>query len=205
MVSCKICGLKDIESINAAVSNGADYIGFIFYPPSPRNIPPEDAAKLAARVEGEVSTVAVFVDPSDSDIDSVLKHFIPSYLQLHGSETPERVSEIKEKYNIPIIKALPIEFISDMAVSEEYKNLVEIFLFDAKNAGSGESFSWKILKNKIFSIPYMLAGGINSDNAKEAIEVAGAKIIDVSSGVESERGVKDPVKIKEFLKIVKKL
>lgn len=206
-IEVKVCGIKSIGAANAAVNYGAKYIGFIFYPESPRYLDYGLAARISGEIPESVSQVTVHVDPNDNEIQDMLKYFKPHYLQLHGSETTDRVKEIKEKFRIGIIKAITVRSKNDVESAKEYEDVADMLLFDAKSTkskipgGNGVRFDWSLLKHADFKLPWFLSGGINLSNLGEAISVTGAKKIDVSSSLEKERGVKDPRLIKEFLKL----
>jgi phosphoribosylanthranilate isomerase len=202
----KICGVKDETAVKAAVEYGAAYIGFNFYPPSPRYVNPETAAALAPLVTGKTRKVALFVDPDDETLNNVLKIFPAEIIQLHGSETPARVAEIKARYKKLVIKAFPVRTVEDMEEIIPYEADADWFLFDAHPpdgaelpGGNAATFDWTILKSHPINTPWFLAGGLTVENIKEAIEKSGARRIDVASGVESARGQKDPALIRTFL------
>ncbi len=201
----KICGLKNEESVKAAIEGGASFIGFVFFPESPRYIEIEEAAHLSHLIPDTTEIVGLFVEASDEDIQKVLSRVPLTLLQLHGLESPERVSEIKEKFKIPIIKALPISEPSDLEYVDSYKTVADWLLFDTKlsdgsSGGAGVSFDWSLLSNVRTMIPWFLAGGLTPENIGSAIEILNPPAVDVSSGVESVRGVKNPNKIRIFLK-----
>ncbi|HEU5046504.1 MAG TPA: phosphoribosylanthranilate isomerase [Rickettsiales bacterium] len=200
----KICGLKTREAIEAA--NAGDYLGFIFYPPSPRYIAPEDAGKLKQYAQRK--TVAVTVNPNDNLLDAICSQFAPDYIQLHGSESPQRVAEIKAHFGLPVIKAFNIQTPEDFSSVAAYEQTADMLLFDAKSpkglhGGTGTAFDWKMLAGRVFTKPYFLSGGIHAGNAEEALRISGARILDISSGVETAPGVKSPEKIAEFIRKVK--
>lgn len=208
-VQVKICGLTDKNSVNAAVDNGANYLGFVFFSASPRNITPEKAEKISSSVPTGVKKVALIVDETDDKIERILEEFTPDYFQLHGNEAPERLSEIKNKYNIPLIKAIPVRSSDDVAKSGNYLKVADMLLFDSKSSddslpgGKGLSFNWHLLQDREFTLPWLLAGGLNVNNIKEAVDITGAKIVDVSSSVEIMPGKKDINLIKCFLEAAK--
>lgn len=213
-VKAKICGLKDEQNINAAIENGADYLGFVFYPKSPRNISIEEARDLATIIKDDATKIAVVVDPDDELLGQIKGSLGPDYFQLHGDESVERVKEIKEKFNIKVIKAIKVNEEADIDRVHLYQAEVEMLLFDRGKSdnmpgslpgGTGMAFNWELLAGQDFQVPWMLSGGLNSGNVKEAIEITGAKIVDVSSGVEITPGEKSPELIKEFLDKVKSI
>jgi phosphoribosylanthranilate isomerase len=205
----KICGLKTKEEVKAAVAYGADYIGFVFFHKSPRNVSAKQAQKLTKDIENKAKTVAVVVDASDADLDAMLKDFKPDYVQCHGSETGKRIIEIKQKYAVKVIKAIAIRSSDDVAKAMDYANVADMILFDAKvptsplPGGNGVSFDWTLLCGREFNVPWFLSGGLNIQNVSEAIKISGAKMVDVSSSVESEPGVKDIQLVHEFIKRAK--
>ena len=207
-VQTKICGIKTPEALRAAVDVGARFIGFVFYPPSPRYVEVDTAKELALMLPTGVRSVGLFVDPSDDELDAVLGRVQLDMIQLHGKETPLRVSEIKSKYVMPIIKAFPVREASDVDEVQDYKD-ADWLLFDAKPSdpnmpgGTGHCFDWSLLEGREFEKKWMLSGGLNTDNVGEALTVLSPMAVDVSSGVESVRGVKDAVKIKSFIAAVK--
>lgn len=207
----KICGLKTEEALDAAISGGASHAGFIFFPASPRNVEPARAGELArrARMHG-VKTVAVTVDADDRLISEIVEKMQPDILQLHGSETPERVAEVKARFGRPVIKALPVREKADLERISGYRGVADRFLFDAKPAegarrpgGNGVPFDWSMLNGIDPDIKYMLSGGLNADNIAAALEVLHPDGIDISSGVESAPGVKDVALIEEFFRSVR--
>ncbi|MEX1036180.1 MAG: phosphoribosylanthranilate isomerase [Sneathiella sp.] len=213
-VAAKICGLTDAAAVSAAVDNGAAYVGFVFYPPSPRNVSPEQAAELAANVPKTVRKVGLFVDPADELIQDVLDALSLDLIQLHGSETPERVRNIRGKFGLPVMKAIKIGEKSSVADGYSYYNVADMILFDAQErkemenalpGGNGVVFDWLKIADIELSVPYMLAGGLTADNVAQAVRFTGAMIVDVSSGVESSPGKKDPEKIAAFIKAVKEI
>lgn len=215
-IEIKICGLSNRESIDAAIRGGATHIGMIFFDKSPRNVTLEQARILSEHASDMVKKVAVTVDANDEELEQIVHHMAPNALQLHGSETPQRVSELSNRFNLPVIKAISVRSAKDIKKMTDYSQSARRILFDAKppkNAklpgGNGVSFDWKILKkskllkdNGSFAKPYMLSGGLDGKNVVEALEISGAKAIDISSGVESLPGVKDLEKIQKFLAVV---
>lgn len=194
----KICGLKTSEAVEKAVARGASHIGFIFFEKSPRNIEPDIAGKLADAVRGRAKIVAVTVNADNDDLDEIIALLKPDILQLHGTETPERVLNVKAIYGLPVMKALSIREADDLIRVEPYIGIADRFVFDAKPpkgsdlpGGNGVSFDWSLLAGLDADIDYMLSGGLNKDNVAEALSRTGARGIDLSSGVESAPGVKD--------------
>jgi len=201
----KICGLKTQEAIERVIARGATHVGFIFFPKSPRHIDPEVAAELAEPVRGRARIVAVTVDASDEDLDDIVHLLKPDILQMHGSETPERVLQVKALYGLPVMKAFSVRDASDLDRIDPYLGVADRFLFDAKApagselpGGNGVSFDWKIMASLDESVDYMLSGGLNKDNVGLALASTRARGLDVSSGVESAPGVKDTAMIDAF-------
>ena len=206
-VSVKICGLNDEKAIQAVIAAKADYAGFVYFPASPRHVTFERAATLKLLLPPSIASVSVLVDPDDAllaQAQSVLK---PDYVQLHGKETPERVQDIKKNFpDMKIIKAVSVRSGDDVAQALRYADVADMLMFDAKPpanmlpGGNALSFDWALLKGREFPLPWFLSGGLNSENVAEAIRISGAKMVDVSSGVESAPGVKDAALIKAFVK-----
>lgn len=190
----KICGLSTKEAIETAQDNGADFLGFVFFDRSPRNIKPTKAAELAPFAK--LPKVAVTVNASDEFIDSIVKNLKPEYIQLHGTETLARAKEIKEKFGVKIIKATTPDKVDE-------NPLYDFLMIDSPGGGTGKQFDYANFKAPVQ--PWFLSGGLNSANIREAVQATGAKFVDISSGVESVRGVKDINKIAEFLKTAKSL
>ncbi len=205
----KICGITTPDALKTAVEHGARFIGFVFYPKSPRNIAPADAAELVRMLPAGVRAVGLFVDPSDDTLTEILGAVPLDMIQLHGSETPKRVAAIKEKFQIPLIKALNIATEADIEKAHTYTESVEWFIFDSSppNAnlpgGTGEVFDWNLLSGKKFEKPWMLSGGLNETNVQQALQTLSPDGVDVSSGVESAKGIKDTQRIVKFIKAVK--
>lgn len=208
-VEVKICGLNSPEAVRAAAT--ADYAGFVFYGRSPRNLTPERAAELAAALPPTVKKVALLVDADDAFIQDVVKTFKPDMLQLHGKETPARVAELKRLFGLPVMKAIAVREAADIAAAEAYAGVADRLLFDAKPperpgalpGGNAASFDWTLLAGKRFALPWMLSGGLTAGNVADAVRIAGAPAVDVSSGVEDRPGLKNPSKIKWFIDIIR--
>ena len=203
----KICGLSTPDALDVALDAGADMVGFIFFPPSPRNVSLETARALGSRVQGRARKVAVTVDADDTLLASIIEALKPDMLQLHGHETPQRVAAVRESFGLPVMKALPIEAKSDLLVIGSYTSAADRLLFDAwpprdatRPGGLGQPFDWHLLDDLNLSIPFMLSGGLNPDNVSEALRITRAGGVDVVSGVESAPGVKDPEKIRAFIR-----
>jgi phosphoribosylanthranilate isomerase len=202
----KICGLKTEAALEAALAGGADYVGLVFFPPSPRNIPPEVARPLAIKARGRARIVALMVDPDDALLDAVMAAVDPDLLQLHGEESPERVAEVRRRWAKPVMKAIKVETARDAEAALSYKGVADVILFDARPpkgsplpGGNGAPFDWRALAGVKDEVAYMLSGGLTPDNVDAAIQVTGARIVDVSSGVELQPGEKDPALIRRFL------
>ncbi len=204
----KICGISTPETLTVALENGADFIGLVFYPPSPRHVELEVARYLANFVPKHVQTIGLFVNPDNETLKQTLCAVPLDMIQLHGNETPERIDEIKAKFNLPIIKAISIATALDLELAKQYEDIAEWLLFDAKGdklpGGNGISFDWSILKEYDGAKPWMLAGGLTPQNVTQALNILSPNAVDVSSGVENAPGQKDPAKIYSFLRAVKK-
>ena len=209
----KICGVSTPEAVRAAVEGGAAYLGFMFFPKSPRNIAPDAAGRLVppARAKG-VKIVAVAVDPSDNEIEAILAGLAPDLIQLHGKESPARVREIAQRTGRGIIKVMAVSEASDIDAARTYEPLVEHLMFETRPpkdadrpGGLGVTFDWTLLKGCRFERPWMLAGGLNPWNVADAVAASGAPILDVSSGVERGPGLKDPALITAFLDAVRRV
>jgi phosphoribosylanthranilate isomerase len=206
-IRVKICGLRTGADVAAAASAGASYVGFVFYPKSPRNVSFQEAAALAVDVPMGVAKVALVVNADDAFLDDLTAAVPLDMLQLHGSETPTRVAEVKARYGLPVMKAVGIADASDLAQIDAYAAVADQLLIDAKppkNAdlpgGNGLAFDWTLLAGrKYWTVPWMLAGGLTADNVAEAVRLTGATQVDVSSGVEGLVGVKDAGLISAFL------
>jgi len=206
----KICGLREPEHVDAAVEAGAGLTGFVFFPPSPRNLSIAEAAALTARVPAGVCKVALSVDAGDDFLADIVKNAGIGTLQLHGSESVARVSQIKKAFGLPVIKALPISSAEDIAAARAYEDHADLLLFDAKPpkdatrpGGNAESFDWMLLQGLSFRVPWLLAGGLDASNVAEALNITGAPMVDVSSGVEDAPGQKSSRKIRDFIAAVK--
>ena len=205
MIRIKICGITDRAAMRAAVNAGAAYVGLNFFPPSPRYVAAEAVADLTADVPPGVAKVGLVVDESDDALDAIVSAAPLDMIQLHGKETPERVAQIKARYGLPVIKAVGVREMSDLAAVERYATVADMLLIDAKApkdsvlpGGNGVTFDWTILQGRRWPVPWMLAGGLTPQNVAEAIEVTGARQIDLASGVESAPGIKDPSLIRAF-------
>jgi phosphoribosylanthranilate isomerase len=206
----KICGLRTQAALEAALVGGADYVGLVFFPPSPRNVAPAAAKTLADQARGRAKIVALMVDPDDALIDTVMASAAPDLLQLHGEETPERSADIRRRWGRPVMKAIKVETAQDARAALGYRDAADLILFDARAptdstrpGGNGAPFDWRTLLGVKDQVAFMLSGGLTPDNVAEAIRVTGAAIVDVSSGVESSPGEKDPELIRRFLRTAK--
>ncbi|RDD68452.1 phosphoribosylanthranilate isomerase [Paracoccus versutus] len=205
-VSVKICGLTEAAGLAAAVEAGARYVGFVFFPKSPRHVTPEAAAELAAQVPLGVAKVGLFVDPDDAALEAVLARVPLDLIQLHGTETPARVAEVKARSGLPVMKAVGIADPQDLDQLWDYGLVADMLLIDAKPpkdaplpGGNGLTFDWRLLAGRQILKPWLLAGGLTPENVAEAIRLTRAPGIDVSSGVESAPGIKDPQRIRSFI------
>jgi phosphoribosylanthranilate isomerase len=214
-VVAKICGIRTKEALDAAIAGRARYVGFVCYPPSPRHIEFHDLEELVADVPAHVIRVGLFVDPSDDTLGEYTEEAALDMLQLAGDETPRRIGKIKEATGLPVMKQVRVASRADVeAAIETYAGSVDRMLFDAAPApdavgalpgGNGVAFDWRALQGVTVPMPWMLSGGLAADNVAEAVSVTAAKAVDVSSGVESSRGVKSPDMIRAFLSAVAKL
>jgi len=209
-IDVKICGITDEEAMEAAVDAGADYVGLVFFPPSPRSVTPARAAELAQFLPDGIAKVGLFVDAEPSWLDQVLAEVRLDLLQFHGHESPERLEAVRLEYGLPVMKSVPVAEAADLALAEPYLAVADRLLFDAKApagakvpGGNAVAFDWSILAGRRFALPWMLAGGLDAGNVGEALRVTGAPAVDVSSGVESAPGIKDPAKIHAFVKAAK--
>jgi len=206
-VAAKICGLSTEAAVTAAVAGGAAYLGFVFYPPSPRAVTAERAARLCAAVPSEVGRVGLFVDADDDAIAAVLAAAAIDIMQFHGSESPERVADAKTRFGRPVMKSIAIAGPEDVLAAARYEEVADLLLFDAKPprspealpGGNGLAFDWALIAGRSWRRPWMLSGGLTPELLPEAVRISGAAAVDVSSGVESRPGKKDLDKIAAFL------
>lgn len=208
-VKAKICGISTPETMQAALDAGARWVGLVFFPKSPRNVSIATAAELSRMVGTGTRVVGLFVDPSDELLADVTGQVPLDLIQLHGSETPERVAAIRARFNLPVMKALKVGDTADLDAAMAYEPVVDMLLFDAKPprgailpGGNGVAFDWSLLTGRVWSKPWMLSGGLDPANAAEAIRATGARAVDVSSGVEEAPGRKSPDLIRAFLEAV---
>jgi len=206
-LTVKICGLRTPEAIDVALESGADEVGFVFFPPSPRHLGLSEARTLGEYVRGRGRKVALTVDANDDTLSDIIAALKPDVLQLHGKETPERVAVVRSRFRLPVMKALPVATRADLSPVRVYANVADRLLFDARApqeatrpGGLGKAFDWTLLKGINPGVPFMLSGGLDASNVAKAIRITGAPGVDVSSGVERAPGEKDPDKIRAFIK-----
>ncbi len=205
-IAIKFCGLSRPEDVVAAAKAGARYVGFVFFAKSPRNVSVEQARALALEVPMGIAKVALVVNADNATLDAITAHVPLDMLQLHGSETPDRVAEIRARYGLPVMKAVGVADAADLAAIDAYSEVADQLLIDAKPpkdadlpGGNGLAFDWQLLAGrKYWTVPWMLAGGLTPDNVADAVRLTGAKQVDVSSGVEASPGVKDADRIAAF-------
>lgn len=203
----KICGLSTRETLQTALDAGADMVGFVFFPPSPRHISLAAGRDLGRQVNGRALKVALTVDADDATLDNIMDALSPDIFQLHGTESVARLRDIKQRFSRPVMKAVPVATAADLAVLPGYAASADRILFDARApkdatrpGGLGAPFDWHLLENLDLKVPYMVSGGLHADNVTEALRVTRAGGVDVSSGVESTPGVKDPDMIEAFIR-----
>jgi len=207
MTAVKICGLSTPETVDACVAAGAAYVGFVFYPPSPRSVSPEIAQTLARRLPTGVRSVGLMVTPSDDELRDIVATVPLDVIQLHGNETPERVREIRNTVSMPVMKAVRIADSDDVDSAMAYVGVCDMLLFDARApdnvvalpGGNGLTFDWSLIKGRQWPLPWLLSGGLTPETVAEAISATGAPGVDVSSGVEDRPGVKSVEKIEKFI------
>jgi phosphoribosylanthranilate isomerase len=209
-VQVKICGLNDPAAVAAAVEGGADFVGVVFFAKSPRAVTPERAAELLDAVPRRIKRVGLFVEPDDRLLDQVLKRVRLDLLQLHGKETPERVEAVRAGWGLPVMKAIGISTAGDFDLAKTYLDAADRLMFDAKPppqatrpGGNANPFDWSLLAGRKWSLPWTLAGGLTQANVAAAILASGARAVDVSSGVEAAPGIKDPDKVRAFIRAAK--
>ena len=203
----KICGLSTPETLEVALDAGADMVGFVFFPPSPRHVSLETGRDLGRQVKRRALKVALTVDADDATLDNIMDALSPDIFQLHGKESVARLRDIKQRFGRPVMKAVPVASAADLAVLPGYAAVADRILFDARApkdatrpGGLGEPFDWHLLENLDLELPYMVSGGLHIDNVAEALRVTRADGVDVSSGIESAPGVKEPELIKAFIR-----
>jgi phosphoribosylanthranilate isomerase len=211
-VLVKICGLKTPETLDVALEAGADMVGFVFFPPSPRHVGLAAAAELGRRVGDRARKVALIVDADDVLLKSITDALRPDLLQLHGAETPARVQAIKARFGLPVMKAIAVEARADLAAVKLYDTVADRLLFDARApreatrpGGLGKPFDWHLLEELDLAVPYMLSGGLDPDNVAAALRITSAPGVDVSSGVERAPGEKDHDKIRAFIRAARRV
>ena len=205
-IRVKICGITDIADMDTCLRHGVHYAGLMFFEKSPRFLDLNLARKLSLHAGDQIKKVGVTVNLDNQTIDKILAKVPLDFIQLHGHETPERVQEIKTRYNLPVIKAIGVSKKSDLESILLFKDVADQLLIDAKSlsssvlpGGNGLNFDWNLLKNFKFECPWLLAGGLTSENVKKAIKLTGANQLDLSSGVEKTPGQKDEEKISLFM------
>ena len=205
-IEVKICGLTDAAAVKAVVEGGAAMCGFVFFPASPRNLTPKEAAELTKGVPEGVIRVGLTVDADDALLAEIALVAKVDMLQLHGAETLARTNEVRERFGLPVIKVLAVQGPDDLAAAKAYQGVADRLMFDAKPpedasrpGGNARTFNWRVLKNQTFALPWLLAGGLTAENLAEAVKTSGAVAVDVSSGVENAPGVKNVDKIRAFL------
>ena len=209
-IQVKICGITSADAADAAMRAGADFVGLNFHPRSPRNVQPEQAVSLAARVRGRCRLAVLLADARDEDIAAAVAAARPDFIQLHGGETPERIAAVRLRFALPVMKAIAIADAGDFAGVSAFEKVADMLLFDAKappNAsrpgGHGAAFDWQLLRGRAFARPWLLAGGLTAENVGRAIRAADAPGVDVSSGVETSPGIKSADMIRDFVSAVR--
>lgn len=205
-VLVKICGLTRMADIEASVQVGASYLGFVFFPKSPRHLELDQARALALSVPPGICRVGLVVDADDVALDRLLEIVPVDMLQLHGHESPDRVADIRARLRLPVMKAVGVADASDLPQLDQYAKVADQLLVDAKPprgadlpGGNGLSFDWRLIAGRRWSVPWMLAGGLRPDNVADAVRLTGARQVDVSSGVEVAPGLKDPAQVAAFI------
>jgi phosphoribosylanthranilate isomerase len=203
----KICGLSTRETLDAALAAGADMVGFVFFPPSPRHLSLETARELGRQAKGRALKAALTVDADDVTFENIIETLRPDLLQLHGHESVARIRDLKSRFGLPVMKAIPVATLADLASLAGYAAVCDRILFDARApkgatrpGGLGATFDWHLLENLDLRLPFMLSGGLNADNVAEAVRITRAGGVDVSSGVERAPGVKDGDLIRDFVR-----
>ena len=203
----KICGLSTEDTLDVALEAGADLVGFVFFPPSPRHLGYDAVRELGSRVKNRAGKVALTVDADDATFAAVVEALDPDMFQFHGKEPPARVADVKRRFGRPVMKSIAVETRADLAAVQTYATTADRLLFDARApreatrpGGLGKPFDWRLLENLDLGIPFMLSGGLDAGNVAEALRVTRAPCVDVSSGVERAPGEKDPAKIRAFVR-----
>jgi len=201
----KLCGFTKEDQLLAAIEAKCDFIGFVFYDKSPRRVSVDDAFYLAKKIPKEIAKVAVLVDPTFDFLEKISAKILPDFFQFHGAEDVNFLKEVRKKFpQIKIIKAFRINNANDLELVKKFEDVADLFLFDGANPGSGKSFNWEILKNFSSKKNWFLSGGLNFDNIDSALEITGAKMIDISSGIEEIRGEKSTKLIHELMTKIRK-
>lgn len=207
-IAIKICGLNDAAAVAAAIEGRADFVGFVFFPASPRFVEPETAARLGAPVPQPIVKVGLVVDADNATLGRIVARAKVDMLQLHGAESPARAAEIRARFGLPVMKAILVETAADVDKARDFEPAVDRLMFDARApkdatrpGGNAFPFDWTLLKGRAFAKPWLLAGGLTAANVAAAVRASGAKAVDVSSGVEVAPGRKSAEKILEFLKV----
>ncbi len=205
-IRVKICGLTRAEDVAAAAEAGASYLGFVFFPKSPRNVSVEQARDLAVDAPFGIAKVGLLVNPDDALLEEIAARVPLDMIQLHGSESPERVAEVRERMGLPVMKALGVATEADLEKVAAYGRVADQLLIDAKApegaalpGGNGLAFDWRLVQGRRWPVPWMLAGGLTPETAAQAVRMTGAKQLDVSSGVEAAPGLKDAEKMRAFV------
>lgn len=208
-IEAKICGLRTADAVRCAVAGGAAYIGFVFFPPSPRYVVPAEAARLAEAIPATVKKVAVLVDADDATIANIKAQVPLDMVQLHGHEDPARVAEIRRNHGLAVMKSISVGEAADVERAAHFEDCADRLLFDGKAppasaipGGNAVSFDWHLLRGRSWRCPWGVSGGLDATNVAEAVRASGTRMVDVSSGVEREKGVKDDGLIAEFLAAV---
>ena len=206
-LTIKICGLSTRDTLDAALASGAEMVGFVFFPPSPRHVGLDIARELGRQAKGCAIKVALSVDADDALLGNSIEALQPQILQLHGHESVARIRDIKQKFGLPVMKALAVETTTDLAALPGYAAVCDRILFDAKPprdatrpGGLGAPFDWHLLEGLDLKLPFMVSGGLNAGNVAEALRITHAGGVDISSGVESAPGIKDPDMIRAFIR-----
>ena len=202
-IKVKLCGFTNKETVDFACIYKPDFLGFVFCKKSIRNTTPKEAGIISKDITDKVKKVAVVVNPDNDQLDSIVSDLEPNFIQLHGDETPQRVQEIKNIYKIPIIKAVSIKTNQSLIEINQFEEIIDFFLFDSHIAGSGKTFNWKILKNLEINKKWFLSGGLNINNIDEALKNTNAQMIDLSSGIEENKGQKSKKLIAELMEKIK--
>jgi len=205
MTRIKLCGFSTLETVEAANRLNVDFLGFVAYPPSPRHVEAAHYATLAKALAPTTHSALVTVDADDATLDRYIHQHSPAYLQCHGNESPERLAMLKQRYGIGIIKSLAVQSHADLVKAAQYSESSDFLLLDAKPTqnelpgGNARSFDWTLLAGQQFSLPWFLSGGLTPENIADALHATHAPLVDVSSGIESAKGVKDPQRMQHLI------